>query len=237
MTNAIKRRSAAATLGACAVTLAVALTGCSSATKTATESSPSAASATQATTATSGLAVPDRPSGPNMTIADYVDQNKIVETAVKQGDADSPTFDFPMPPDWKAAGPRKPEWAYGAIIYDKAEDPADPPFMTAIVSKLTGNVDPAKVLEYAPGLLQNLPGYEQDGEIQKSTLSGFEAIQFQASYLAGEVRRYIAQKTVVIPAKDGGIFVLQINADAPLGQDQVVLDAAKVINEKTTITV
>lgn len=230
MTNAMTPRSLAVAIGVCAVTLALALTGCSSATKTATESAPPA-------TTSPSLVVPDRPTGPNMTIADYVDENKITETPVKQGDADSPKFDFPMPPDWSAAGPRKPEWAYGAIVYDKAENKADPPFMTAIVSKLTGNVDPAKLLEYAPGLLQNLPGYEQDGEIQKSTLSGFEAIQFQASYLAGETRRYIAQKTVVIPANGGGFFVLQLNADAPLGQDQVIIDAAKVINEKTVITV
>jgi len=41
----------------------------------------------------------------------------------------------------------------------------------------------------------------------------------------------------VIPANGGGFFVLQLNADAPLGQDQVIIDAAKVINEKTVITV
>jgi hypothetical protein len=41
----------------------------------------------------------------------------------------------------------------------------------------------------------------------------------------------------VIPGKDGAIFVLQLNADAPKDQGQVVRDAAKVINAETKITV
>ncbi len=38
--------------------------------------------------------------------------------------------------------------------------PPIPPTIIALVSKLTGNVDPAKILEFAPGEIQNLPGYE-----------------------------------------------------------------------------
>jgi hypothetical protein len=225
-------------VGVSVLTLGIALAGCSAtkteATKdeTATETSAEASAAPSS----SGLAVPDLPTGPNKTIADYVAENKIVESAVTKGEPGSPTFNFAMPPDWKAAGPRKPEWAYGAIIYDKAEDPADPPFITAIVSKLTGDVEASKVLEYAPGMLQNLPGYEQDGDVDKLKLGDFDAIQFQGSYLQENVRRYIAQETVVIPGKDGALFVLQLNADAPEGQQQAVLDAAKVLNADSTIT-
>jgi hypothetical protein len=225
-------------VGVSVLTLGIALAGCSAtkteATKdeTATETSAEASAAPSS----SGLAVPDLPAGPNKTIADYVAENKIVESAVTKGEPGSPTFNFAMPPDWKAAGPRKPEWAYGAIIYDKAEDPADPPFITAIVSKLTGDVEASKVLEYAPGMLQNLPGYEQDGDVDKLKLGDFDAIQFQGSYLQENVRRYIAQETVVIPGKDGALFVLQLNADAPEGQQQAVLDAAKVLNADSTIT-
>lgn len=233
-------KTMSAVAGVTAVALGVALAGCSP-TKTETETKPETSSATTSSAAaasptTSGLSVPELPKGPNITIADYVAQNKIVESPVKQGDPGAPEIDFPMPPDWKAAGARKPEWAYGAIIYDKAKDPADPPFMTAIANKLSGDVDPAKVLEYAPGLLQNLPGYEQDGEVEKTTLSGFDSIVFQGSYLAGDVRRYIAQLTTVVPGRDGALFVLQLNADSPLGQEQVIRDAAKVIENETKIT-
>lgn len=221
--------------GVCAVAAGLLLAGCGAKTETKTESGSSATTSSTSTSSTeaSGSAAP---SAVHKTIADYVTENKIVETAIKQGDPGPPSFQFPMPPGWRPAGNQKPDWAYGAIVYEKAQDPADPPFMTAIISRLSGNVDAAKILEYAPGLLQNLPGYEQDGEVQKSTLSGFEAIQFQASYQRENTRRYIAQKTAVIPEKDGSVVVLQLNADAPIGQDDVILEAAKVINAETKIT-
>ncbi|MCB0931806.1 MAG: LpqN/LpqT family lipoprotein [Mycobacterium sp.] len=219
--------------GLCVVTLSVALSGCSSK----TESKPAASASNETSSAApSSLVLPDKPTGPHMTIADYVEQNKIIEAPVTKDEPGAPTVHFAMPPDWVAAGARKPAWAYGAIVYDKAKNPADPPFMTAIYSKLTGNVDAAKVLEYAPGMLENLPGYEQDGDFKKETLSGFESIAFQGSYLQDNVRRYIAQKTVVIPKGDA-LFVLQLNADAPLGQDDVIKEAAGVINRETKITV
>lgn len=225
----MKKISALASVGAVAASLLLA--GCNSKTETTTQTATTAESTAATSTTTSAA-----PAAVKKTIADYVAENKIVETAIKQGDPGPPSFQFPMPPGWRPAGNQKPEWAYGAIVYEKAEDPADPPFMTAIISRLSGNVEAAKIFEYAPGLLQNLPGYEQDGEIQKSTLGGFEAIQFQGSYQRENTRRYIAQKTAVIPEKDGSLVVLQLNADAPLGQDDVILEAAKVIDAETKIT-
>jgi hypothetical protein len=177
------------------------------------------------------------PTGPNKTIADYINENKIIETPFNKDEPGAPVFDFPTPPGWALAGEQTPEWAYGAIVYQNPVNPEDPPFVLAIISQLTGDVDPAKILEFAPGLLQNLPGYEQDGDVEKITLSGFDGVEFRASYLKGEERRYIAQATVVIPGKDGAIFVLQLNADAPKDQGQVIQDAATVINAETKITV
>lgn len=218
------------TLSLCAVTLSIALTGCGAKTETKPEASASSSSAT------SGLAVPDMPTGPHKTINDYVDENKIAETPVKKGDPGAPVIHFAMPPDWKSAGAKKPQWAYGAIVYDKAKNPEDPPFIIAIFSKLTGGgVQADKVLEYAPGLLENLPGYQQDGDVKKDKVGGFDAIKFQGSYLRDKERRYIAQRTIVIP-KDDAVYVLQLNADAPLGQDDVIHDAAKEIAKGTTIT-
>lgn len=220
------------TVAVCALTVGLALTGCSAtATKDKTETSA-------ASSASTSLNVPDLPSGPHKTIADYVAENKIIESAVKRGDPGSPKFELAMPPDWRPAGKQKPEWAYGAIVYEKAKNRADPPFMTSIVSKLTGDVDTAKVLEYAPGLLENLPGYQQDGDFVRTAVSGFDAVGFQGSYLGDDdVRRYIAQKTIVVPGKDGAIYVVQLNADSPADQSDVVKAAAKVILEQSKITV
>jgi len=231
----MKKMSVVTTVGLCAVTLTVTLAGCN-ATKTESTSAENSTT-TSSAAASSTLAVPEIPTGPNKTIADYINENKIIETPFNKDEPGAPVFDFPTPPDWALAGAQTPEWAYGAIVYQKPANPEDPPFVLAIISKLTGDVDPAKILEFAPGLLQNLPGYEQDGDVEKTTLSGFDGVEFQASYLKGEERRYIAQATVVIPGKDGAVFVLQLNADAPKDQGQVVRDAAKVINAETKITV
>lgn len=93
------------------------------------------------------------------TLNAYITANKIAEIPFKKDDPGTPKLEFPLPPDWSPAGDRTPDWAYGAIVYDKAPDPENPPFMYAIASKLTGNVDPAKILELAPGQLNELPGF------------------------------------------------------------------------------
>ena len=47
--------------------------------------------------------------------------------------------------------------------------------------------------------------------------------------------RVRCQQTIVVPGKDG-LFVLQLNGEAPAGQEQVVIDAANLIREQTTVT-
>ena len=111
----------------------------------------------------------------------------------------------------------------------------DPPSIIALVSKLTGNVEPGKVLEFAPGELQNLPGFEGADAGNPSTLGGFDATEFGGTYTKDGAKRAIAQKTVVIPGQDG-LYVLQINADGREDQLGPLLDATSVIDEQTTIT-
>lgn len=173
--------------------------------------------------------------GPNKTINDYIEENNITETPIKPNDPGTPNFDFPFPPDWSDAGERTPDWAYGAIVYDKPTDPADPPAMVAVASKLTGSVDAAKILEYSAGQLLNLPDFKPLGDPEKSKLGGFEAMQSAGTYTFEGKARVIAQKTVVIPA-NGVLFALQLNADALQSQEAVVIDAAKIIDEQTKIT-
>ena len=173
--------------------------------------------------------------GCDYTIVDYIHENGIVETPVKRGDPGSPTIDLPFPPGWSDAGPRKPEWAYSAIVSDDPAMADDPPTIIALLSKLTGNVDPAKILEFAPGEIKNLPGYEGAEEGSPSTLSDFEAVQIGGTYTKDGVLRAIAQKTAVIPGQDG-LFVLQLNADGREDQMTALMDATGVIDEQTKIT-
>lgn len=214
-----------------AASVSASLVGCGSGTQT--EPTTSAAATTSAETTSSA----ERPNiaGPNETINDYITENNIAETPIKPHDPGTPTFDFPFPPDWSSAGDRTPAWAYGAIVYDKPADPADPPTVIAVASKLTGNVDPAKILEYAPGMMRNLPDFKSLADPENSTLGGFEAVRAAGTYTHDGKPRVIAQKTVIIPGSDA-LFVLQLNAIAPEAQKDVIVDAAKLIDEQTKIT-
>jgi hypothetical protein len=232
----MSRSIRAGVVAVAAIALGIGLSGCGSDTKsepsTSKQTSSSAASATTSKAAPSTSA---QAGGPNKTIVDYIKENGIVETPVHRGDPGSPTINLPFPPGWEDAGKRTPEWAYGAIV---ATDPAfaqDPPTVIALVSKLSGNVDPAKVLEYAPGEIKNLPSYDGAQEGSPSTLGGFDATQIGGTYAKGGVKRAIAQKTVVIPGQDG-LYVLQLNADGTEDQMGALMDATGVIDEQTTIT-
>ncbi len=103
------------------------------------------------------------------------------------------------------------------------------------MSKLTGNVDPAKILEFAPGEIQNLPGYDGARSGSPSKLGGFDAVQLGGSYNKDGAKRAIAQKTVVIPGQDA-LYVLQLNADGTEDQMGALMDATSVIDEQTKIT-
>jgi hypothetical protein len=220
-----------------AVALGVSLAGCGSDTET-EPTAPETTSSAATTTTTSEEAAPTtegQAAGPNYTIVDYIRDNDITETPVNRGDPGTPTIELPVPPGWEDAGPRTPEWAYSAIV---STDPAfanDPPSIMALVSKLTGNVDPAKILEFAPGEIRNLPGFDGGNEGTSGELSGFDATQVGGTYNKDGVMRAIAQKTVVIPGQDG-LYVLQLNADGREDQIEVLMDATATIDDETTIT-
>jgi hypothetical protein len=215
-----------------ALAVAIGLSGCGSDTKTSpSTSATSSATSSTAPPSTSAQAAP----GPNKTIVDYIKENNITETPVHKGDAGAPAINLPFPPGWQDAGNRTPDWAYGAIV---STDPAlaqDPPTIIALVSKLTGNADPKMVLQFAPGEIKNLPGYDGATDGSPSSLGGFDATQIGGTYIKNGAKRAIAQKTVVIPGQDG-LYVLQLNADGTEDQMGALMEATGVIDEQTTIT-
>lgn len=169
------------------------------------------------------------------TLHQYILDNKIAEVPFKKDEPGTPKIDFPFPPDWSSAGDRTPDWAYGAIVYDKAKDSEDPPFMYAIASKLTGNVDPQKILELAPGQLNELPEFKPREAPKRDKVGGYDAIDYVGTYVWDGEQRAVGQQTIVIPGKDS-LFVLQLNGEAPKGQEQPVIDAADLIRQQTKIT-
>jgi Probable lipoprotein LpqN len=219
-----------------AVGLAIGLSGCGSDTKTAESSSTSASAAESATTSSEAPTTSAAAAGPTKSIADYIKENNITETPVKRGDPGAPTINLPSPQGWEGMGANTPAGAYSGIVFTADPAPAQsPPTIIAIVSKLTGNVDPAKILEYATGEVQRLDGYQGPATGQPSKLGGFDAMQVGGTYIKDGVSRLVAQKTVVIPGQDG-LFVLKLTADGTEDQAMPLMEATQAIDDQTTIT-
>ena len=236
------KRTAITGTAAIAAALAIVLSGCGSDSKTAPSSSSSSSKTTSSTSTKAAPSTKPRvaprdedAAGPNPTIASYIAENKIQETPVKRGDPGSPTIDLPVPEGWEPAGEDTPEWAYGAIIYTGPDAGAYTPSIVALVSKLTGNVDPQKIIDLAPGELNNLPGWKPLNEGSTSTLGEYPAYQLGGTWVQDGKTKVVAQKTVVIPGSDG-LYVLQLNADGLEDQKELIGAATDVIDTDTTIT-
>lgn len=220
------------TLATISVSLSLALVGCGHDQKSGNQTSASTTTpaSTSATTSSGTGAAPAAKA--KYTIADYVKDNHITETPVHHGDP-GPSVDLPVPPGWRLD--QKAGTSYGGIVSTQPSDPADPPTVSALFSRLSGDVDPAKIIQYAPGEVQNLPGYDGNGDGRASTLGGFQAWQIGGTYQRDGKTRMIAQKTVVIPSQ-GAVYVLQLNADGPEADRGPLMDVTKIIDHQTTIT-
>ncbi len=234
------RRSAITGVAAIATALALVVSGCGSGTKT-EPGTPTKASKSTSSTSTKAAPSTDKvaprdedATGPHPTIASYIQENNIQETPVKRGDPGSPTIDLPIPDGWQPAGADTPEWAYGAIVYTGPEAKEYTPSIVALVSKLSGNVDPQKIIDLAPGELQNLSGWTAMNDGETSTLGDYPAYQLGGTWVQNGVTKIVAQKTVVIPGPDG-LYVLQLNADGLENQADIVGAATNVIDEQTSI--
>src|ERR1700757_4903232 len=145
------------------VALSLALVGCGSSNKTSPSTSTSTSISTSTTTTAATSATPGAQA--NKTIADYITENHITETPVHHGDP-GPNVDLPVPDGWQIN--QNAGTSYGGIVLTQPTNPADPPTISALFSKLTGHVDQAKIIQYAPNELLGLPGYQGSGNGQAS---------------------------------------------------------------------
>ena len=195
---------------------------------TSTSTSTSTSTATTSAPSTSAQA-----SGPNETIADYIENNNIQATTITPGTPGAPTIDLPVPEGWTRIR-ESDDAQYFGVFFNTPTDLGDPPQITATVEKLTGNVDIDKLLAVAPGEVKNLPDYNGSDGIP-ATLSGFPASRLNGVYTKNGVPRMVAHNTVVIQSKDG-IYLLQIKAESLEADADALRAAAPVIVQKTTIT-
>ncbi len=221
---------------ACGIAIAVlavglALSGCGSDKKAEPTSSTSSSSSSSSSAAASTSA----PAGEaNETIADYIKKNNINEAPAARGEEGSPTLDLPVPDGWEGNDANKPQGAYGEIVY-KTDDPTMAgTSITAIMSKLSDNAVPAEILEYAPGEVKNLPGFE-GGDGEKGQLGGFDSFKIGGTYEKDGAKLFVAQQTVTITGPNG-LFVLQLNARGPEAATDALLAAMDAIDQQTTIT-
>jgi hypothetical protein len=194
------------------VALGIGLAGCGSN----AEEKPSSSKQTAAESTTTT----PQPKPPEKTIAEYITDAKITQTPVKRGDPGAPAIELPVPPGWADVSNRAPEGAYQAFALADPAVAADPPTLIAYVAKLSGPVDAAKILEYAPAEIQKLPGYEGPTAGSPTKVGGFDSTQIGGAYTRDGIKRAVGQMTTVIPAQDG-LYVLQLNADA-LGKPEQV---------------
>ncbi len=167
------------------------------------------------------------------TLSDYIKQNNITEAQVKPGQPGTPDITLPMLPSWKDLGRATPAYAYAAIIDADPAFKADPPSIVAVLSKLTGPVDPAQILQLAPNEVKNLPEFKGT-DPRPGKLSNFDSAQISGMYVRDGKTRLIAQKTVVIPSGDA-LFVLQLNADGLKEQGDALVQATEAIDNQATI--
>lgn len=233
---------AAAALVSVAVT--VAASGCSgksdapesstSGSATSSSGSVSSTSAKAQPATKTPVSTPAEVAGPNRTIGDYVAENGITETVIRRGDP-GPVIDLPVPDGWEPTDELGDVAPYGAIVYTSSAVPDNPPRILAILSKLTGNVDPAEVLELASGELNNIPGFDGPEQGARSSLGGFDAVALGGHYDADGAQGMIAQKTVVIPGQDG-LYVLQLNAYSAESESEILNTATDLVDNQTTIS-
>ena len=103
-----------------------------------------------------------------------------------------------------------------------------------MLSKLTGDVNPAQILELAPTNSSTCP--ISTARTRSAARSpGSTTWRSPVNYSRNGQARTIAQITAVIPAK--GVYVLQINVEGTYGQTEVVIQVLDTIAKKATITV
>ena len=225
---------------AATVAISLTLTGCGGGDSTDSASSASSASSSEAETSAAESSEP--PAGTtaaapaeNQTVGDYLDAQGVKQTIVKRGEPGAPTLNLPMPEGWADVGADTPEDAYGAIYLQSAQGTPNPPAILARMARLEGGqFDVAKILELSPNAVTKTPGWDGPIAGQPSTLGGFDAVAIAGTAQVNGTPNFVARKTVVIPAA-ANTYILALDAQGPVDQQQVLMDAMAVIDEQTTI--
>ena len=225
------RTSALTGAAAAVAALAVVLSGCGSDTKTATSQRASSRRAREHLV-NEARDHPAPVAGPEPDHRGLHQGQRHPETGIKMGDPKAPAVKLPVPDGWSTvSSERRPTMPTAPWSTPAPGSPNDPPNIVALMSKLSGNVDPQKILELAPGELRNLPNYQPANVGEAGTLGDHPAYMLDGTFTRGGSTRFIAQKTIVIPAPEG-LYVLQLNVEGPTAAGQVLAAATDEIDAR-----
>jgi serine/threonine protein kinase len=180
------------------------------------------------------------------TIATYLHEVSPNVAMTHRHDPGAPIITLPMPPNWYDAGAATRSFAYQTIIYRGPGSESYAPSVTALMSKLGPNVDPQKIIDFAPGELNNMPGFVASDPGGMRSIDGRQAYRLAGTWdapaAAGTpdmpgvpaMQRLIAQYTVLIKDQDG-LYVLQMNVDAAAGQNAAFQQICDAIDRDTKI--
>ncbi|MGB8403993.1 MAG: LpqN/LpqT family lipoprotein, partial [Mycobacterium sp.] len=188
------------------------------------------------------------------TIATYLHDVNPNLVMTHRHDPGAPIITLPMPEHWVDAGTTTRSFAYQTIVYRGPTTVSYVPSVTALISKLGPGVEPQKIIDFAPGELNNLPGFAAIDRGQMRTIDGRQAFRLSGTWNAPVVpatpgtagapdvpevpamQRLIAQYTVVIE-DHATLYVLQINVDAAAGQNAIFQQICDAIDQDTKIAI
>ncbi|ANI38393.1 LpqN/LpqT family lipoprotein [Mycolicibacterium vaccae] len=222
-------------LAAVAVVLGTSVSGCASGRDDGAGTATTETSAAASGTGSAGTATAP---ADHRTLDDYLKANGVTQTVVKAGEPGVPGVELPMPDGWEPvtdAGAAPPD-AYGAIFLTAAKGTANPPAILVRMVRLDGGTfDVGKILELAPKAVTSLPMWTGPEIGTPGEVGGFPSSEIAGRADVDGIPNFVARETVVIPGPQH-TYLLALDAQGPLDQQQDLLAAMSVIDERTTIT-
>ncbi|MDG4663991.1 LpqN/LpqT family lipoprotein [Mycobacterium sp. 236(2023)] len=215
------------------------LTGCGSGDDKSGESSATSSAASSSAETTTAEATETSAAAPadKQTVGEYLTANGVSHTIVKANEPGVPKVDLPMPEGWEPIPDADlPQDAYGAIFLSAAKGTPNPPAVIARMARLEGGeFDVATILELVPNAVTKLDGWQGPLVGEPAELGGFEAVAIAGTALVDGAPTFVARKGVVIEGAEH-TYMLALDAQGPVEQQDAILAAMTTIDSGTTIT-
>jgi hypothetical protein len=173
------------------------------------------------------------------TIAGYMLLHGIkVMPPLHKGDPGAPTIDSPLLFGWDPVAPDiEAKYAYNEIAYTAAGagEASAAASITTILAHLVGVVDPKNIIDFAPGELEEWPGFKL-AETKPCIVQSYPGYLIAGTWDNNGQTQFVGQLTVVIPASDGA-YLLQFELNCLESQRLSTYDEFRMFATETKIAV